>query len=218
VRSASHGRRRGNLPGWNRLSKMPQSPQKKRPPPVGRGRGSQASGRELPAETVMTAIPVAVPAEDRAPVKMHKGATVAEASEVPPSGNPISIGLVAGDPDVSRSRAGRNVGYRSARVNPKFDRLGRRRSQDRRASDHRCTKHPIPHAAHIASVPAGQFCQRSEIRGRSGFIPGGGLSLAASPVRRLCPDSTRDAGKGCVRRVKIYLRNFLKNRGLWRFF
>jgi hypothetical protein len=98
-------------------------------------------------------------------INSFKAIPVPKAGKVPPAGNPISIGLVAGDPDIPRSRAGRNIGHRSARINPKFGRLGRRRSQAQSASYHRCTQHPIPHAAHKPSVPAGAPASS----GRPGF-------------------------------------------------
>jgi len=90
----------------------------------------QASGRALPAEAVTFAAPIEVSAA--VAVKPLKAATVpvsveaneaipaADANEVPPARKPIAVGHVASHPDVSGARARRNIGHRSARVNPKL--------------------------------------------------------------------------------------------------
>jgi hypothetical protein len=99
---------------------------------------------DLPAETFMSTIPINVPVEvpsviEVAPHLKPVAITAAETSIVPPARNPISISLVAGHPNISRSRARRNVSYRSARVNPRFSCLSRRCSQAQRASRNRRT-------------------------------------------------------------------------------
>jgi len=93
-------------------------------------------------------------------VEAAKVATVYASAEVPASGHPISISLIAGVPDVAGARARRDVGDRSAQMNSKFSRLGSCCCQPKTCGHHCCTQHPIPHALHKPSVPAGLFQAR----------------------------------------------------------
>ncbi len=159
----------------------------KRRPLLGERPPSANSEGKLPA----VAVPATISVNVSVAVEVFNAATVA--NEVPSSGNPIAVGLVAGDPDISGSGAGRNIGYRSAHVDSKFSCLGRCRSQRQAASHHGSAKHPALHVAHKPSIPASRFFMRP-----ARLLSGGGLSLAASPASRLSTCSTEDANKGCA--------------------
>src|ERR1035438_2828119 len=98
-------------------------------------------------------MPIEIPSTSPTPVETYKWTPVTYTDEVPPSGNPIPVRLIAGHPNVSRTRAGRNVGHRSARIKPEFGRLGCRRSQAHRASHYHCSKHQALHDLHKSSIP-----------------------------------------------------------------
>jgi len=150
--------------------------------------GNQAES--LPAEVFMTAVKMPVEtATVEAAIVADLRAEEASAAKVPEPRNPVAVGHVAGRPNVSRSWAGRNISHRSAHINPKLGCLRRCRSNGRNASYHRCTQHPIAHAAHNPSPSA----RLRSVRG---------LALAAPAVHRLCTDSTEVAGKGCGLRRK----------------
>jgi hypothetical protein len=153
----------------------------------------------------MPAIPVKMPVVNRAAAPTliapnHRSA-IPETSEVPPARNPVAVRIVAGDPYIPRSRAGRNVSRRSARIDPKFSCLGCRCSQSQSASHHGCAQHPIPHAVHKPSILAALNA------GRSGFCS---LEACLLPHRRAPVMSYANTcgSKGCGHRAEINFRNF----------
>lgn len=132
--------------------------------------GNQAES--LPAEVFMTAVkmPVEAAVVEPAIVADHRSG-VAAAAKVPEPRNPVAISHVAGRPYVSRSWAGRNVSHRSAHINPKLGCLRRCCSHGRQASHHRCTQHPIAHAAHNPYLlPAHQTREPGPASFRSGLV------------------------------------------------
>ena len=135
------------------------------------------------------------------------------ATEVPVSWNPISICPVSGDPCISRSGAGRNVSDRSAHIHSEFGRLSRRRSQARYASQHCCTKHPVPYAAHNPSIPAGpRFTDSGPASVRLGLVS---CRLPRVPFMSYANTAYSE---GCDNLLKTFSRNFPANWGLWQSF
>src|SRR3954453_5962539 len=105
----------------------------------------------FPAAPVTPVVAVTVVVAIALPVV--PGYRIADTHERPASRNPISIGIVAGCPFISRSRAWRHIGRRSADVDTPLGRLGRRCRHAQSPSHYRCTQHPLRHAFHRTLHP-----------------------------------------------------------------
>jgi hypothetical protein len=135
--------------------------------------GNQAES--LPAEMFMTAVKmVSMTVEaaiGEAAIVAGQGNRTALAAKMPVPRNPVAVSHVAGCPEVSRSWAGRNVSHRSAHINPKFGCLRPCRTNGRNASHHRCTQHPIAHAAHNPYLlPGYEMCEPGPASSRLGLV------------------------------------------------
>jgi hypothetical protein len=151
---------------------------------------------QLPPVAIKVTIPipttVSIPIEVPVPVKIapHKPVPIV-APESPTPWNPITARHVAGRPEVSRPRTRRNVGNWSAHVNSNFGCLGLHASKTRCTCQYRCCQHPVLHAAHNPSVPAGPSFQKSET-----YLAGPALLgsqaclLLPCPLSRSCPVQT----------------------------
>src|SRR5580693_3432324 len=84
----------------------------------------------IPVAMVITiaVVAVIVPVAEVA-VHVVEVVAVPGAPEVPASRHPIAAAVIARNPFISRPRAWRNIGHRSADVYPELGRLGRRCSQ-----------------------------------------------------------------------------------------